>query len=225
MEEQHFINSSLVRFLLDKGLNIDGCDYLSQTALVYSLTFCSYASLAVLIEKGADVNYKDIFGNSALHYAVMRYRDTVIFLLIKYGALFSTKNSLGMTPLDYVIESKNWLNYSHFISQIQGNSKTIDYLNYGIKNVSNRELIKKFQSILNKEDYKDRISNNKNNCNIKLVALSDPIDITINIRNDKRNLYQRIIYLIRSFLSERILKTLKTFICLKVYFTNHRINF
>ncbi len=154
-------NTSIIRYLLDRGLILDQCDYFSQTALIYSLTYSSYASLGVLLEYGANVNHKDILGNSPLHYAVKSYRKSIIFLLVKYGADFSAKNSRNISPLDHLILNSDWIFFSHYVNQIfQGWKNNLKLMSNKINSCNNKELIRKFKSILNEDKQYEILANN-----------------------------------------------------------------
>ena len=107
-----FNQSAVLKFLLDKGANINECSEGNSTVLHIACLKVSIDCINLLLARGADLNATDKFGNTPLHILSSELNmnvsgkdpkkiiDTVI-LLIRHGANKNLKNLiLKQTPFD-----------------------------------------------------------------------------------------------------------------------------
>lgn len=95
MAASAFNHADIVKYLVDRGANINSKDCDGFTALMYAAEHRNLDVLKILIDHGAEVNAKDNFGHSVLYWALFDTIENandfeVIHLLIKNGA--ETKN-------------------------------------------------------------------------------------------------------------------------------------
>ena len=74
-----------VKFLIDKGADVNAKDYFDMTALMYAVD--DYDITKLLIDSGADVNLIDINGKTALIYASQKGHLEVAEFLKANGAV------------------------------------------------------------------------------------------------------------------------------------------
>lgn len=104
-----FGHSSIVAYLISKGVDVDVVDQSGMTPLMWA----SYRSfgidpLRLILNFGASVNYYDsAHKNTALHWAIGSSNTTAIGPLLKTGASLSAMNSKGQTPADLAEERRN----------------------------------------------------------------------------------------------------------------------
>lgn len=66
--KHHF---NVVKFLLDKGANIETVNNLGFTALIQvAIKGCGYGMADLLIKRGANIHARNNFGNTALDFAI-----------------------------------------------------------------------------------------------------------------------------------------------------------
>lgn len=94
----HALSSEVADFLLDRGLDVNGRDYLWRTPLHYQNHYFPPGSTAAykLIERGADVNARDAWGRVPLHYAKSA---PLVYLLTARGSQVDARDDEGWTPL------------------------------------------------------------------------------------------------------------------------------
>ncbi|WP_457632175.1 ankyrin repeat domain-containing protein [Oceanithermus desulfurans] len=94
----HALSSEVADFLLDRGLDVNGRDYLWRTPLHYQNHYFPPGSTAAykLIERGADVNARDAWGRVPLHYAKSA---PLVYLLTARGSRVDARDNEGLTPL------------------------------------------------------------------------------------------------------------------------------
>ncbi|XP_065647593.1 palmitoyltransferase ZDHHC17 isoform X2 [Hydra vulgaris] len=107
-------HSSIVAYLIAKGLDVDLLDKNGMTPLMWS----AYRSFSVdptrlILNFGASVNFADSkHNNTALHWAILSSNTNVIVPLLQAGANIDCKNLQGQTPLTLAMERGNtWINY------------------------------------------------------------------------------------------------------------------
>lgn len=106
-------NHDMVRFLLDKGANIDFPDAQGNTALMHaarqsedpSEKYSASAALKLLLDRGAKVEARNQKGETALFLALGRYWN--VRLLLKYGARVDVRDQTGATPLIRAAETRS----------------------------------------------------------------------------------------------------------------------
>ena len=91
----------IVKYLLEKGGNINDKDDKCRTALIYASMSVDLETVKYLIEKGADVNAKDNNGSTALMDASSGGCLEIIKYLIENGADINDKDNDGSTALIY----------------------------------------------------------------------------------------------------------------------------
>ena len=94
-------NLEIVKYLLEKGGNINDKDDKGRTALIYASMSVDLETVKYLIEKGADVNAKDNNGSTALMDASSGGCLEIIKYLIEKGADVNAKDNNGSTALIY----------------------------------------------------------------------------------------------------------------------------
>lgn len=102
----HFGNEDVVRFLLEKGADVNmhsqnGYNVYPLHAAIGS-GFDSIAKM--LIEAGAEVNVLQASRTSPLHLAAQTANIDLIILLLENGALVEIKNDMGKTASDLAAE-------------------------------------------------------------------------------------------------------------------------
>jgi len=81
-----------VKSLLQKGLDINTCDFDKRTTLHLSSSQGNDTVVELLIKEGADVHAVDRYGNNALHEAVTHNHVAVAEMLSRAGAELTYKN-------------------------------------------------------------------------------------------------------------------------------------
>lgn len=95
-------NVSLMRFILDLGVNINGREESRrETALMRRAELGDFESAHFLVENGADVNLKDKGGETALMKAARARKSMIVRLLLDAGADVNDADYTGRTALDY----------------------------------------------------------------------------------------------------------------------------
>ena len=80
-----------VKALLQKGLDINTCDFDERTTLHLSSSQGNVKVVELLIKEGADVHAVDRYGNNALHEAVTENHFAVAEMLSRAGAELNYK--------------------------------------------------------------------------------------------------------------------------------------
>lgn len=93
------VHLEIVRFLVEKGADVNSEDSNKIVPLHSLATRNSAAAVAVLLDNGADVDFKDYGGNTALHYAAMSDAADAVDILVKAGADLENIEDYGRTPL------------------------------------------------------------------------------------------------------------------------------
>jgi ankyrin repeat protein len=95
----------IVRFLLDKGADIEAKDVREgrngATVLCAVARFGNRSMAQLLLERGANITAKDDQGRTALHYATQDGRKDTVQLLLERGADIAAKDNTGRTALHY----------------------------------------------------------------------------------------------------------------------------
>ncbi|QWX82523.1 ankyrin repeat domain-containing protein [Cellulophaga sp. HaHaR_3_176] len=106
----YFIPNELVRWLVEKGADIDAVDIYGCTALHRHASFHS-GDISILLELGANVNAKNNNGETPLHYAAGGgFKVDDVKRLIENGAKTEIVNKNGQTPFDYALKRANNIN-------------------------------------------------------------------------------------------------------------------
>lgn len=106
----YYIPNELVRWLVEKGANIDATDIYGCTALHRNASFHS-GDISVFLELGANINVANNNGETPLHYAAGGgFKVDDVNKLIEYGAKTDVLNKNGQTPLDYALKRANNIN-------------------------------------------------------------------------------------------------------------------
>lgn len=99
------INDDMETFnaLLESGVDIDGTDYNSITALCYAVQRGRLLMVKKLLERGANIEFKDPYGNTPLSTAVFYTGRNengleIVNLLLSYGANINAENNYGISP-------------------------------------------------------------------------------------------------------------------------------
>ncbi|KAF4791346.1 Ankyrin repeat domain-containing protein 1 [Turdus rufiventris] len=114
-------NLDVLKFLLDKGVNINARDKLLSTPLHVAVRTGRYECGEQLIACEADLNARDREGDTPMHDAVRLNRYKIIRLLILHGANLTLKNCEGKTPMDLVLQWQNGT--KEIFNSLKDNSK------------------------------------------------------------------------------------------------------
>ena len=95
---------SSVRYLITRGVDVNGRDSKSRSPLMYAAYKGHVAVLGDLLAQGAGVELEDDFGSTALMYAASGGRVGSCLALLDAGARINATNRDGFTPLIYAVE-------------------------------------------------------------------------------------------------------------------------
>lgn len=90
---------SLLKFLLESGVNVNVQDENGKTALLEAAMNRDVASAELLLSHNASIDQKDNFGDTALIIAAERAYLPIVELLVSKGADINVMGSQGRTPL------------------------------------------------------------------------------------------------------------------------------
>ena len=93
-------NISMLKQLLDKGMDVNAKDEGGGTALSLATLAGHTEAMEFLIEKDADVNLSGNDGNAPLHGAAFLGQEGAAKLLVEAGAKVNARNNKGETPID-----------------------------------------------------------------------------------------------------------------------------
>ncbi|KAI1137360.1 hypothetical protein F5Y05DRAFT_414517 [Hypoxylon sp. FL0543] len=103
-ELSHESYDTIIRFLLERGLNVARVDYRGRTAVHTAASRGHEIILKVLADVGADINTRDCSGRTALHIASSQGHDAAAQLLLERGADIGVPDILGWTALDFAVQ-------------------------------------------------------------------------------------------------------------------------
>lgn len=92
-------DEAIVRFLLEKGADIQSVDKGDRSALHLAASYGHEAIVRLFLEEGADVHSTDIDGCSALHLATSYDHETIVRLLLREGANIHSTDGNGRSAL------------------------------------------------------------------------------------------------------------------------------
>jgi|GEM_PF-2829424 transcription elongation factor Elf1 len=96
-------HETILKYLLDKGANIDGLNRNSETALIHALKNNQPEIARLLILEKADVLIKDTKDRSTLHLACQIGCADIVEILVKKGVDINQKDINGNTALDFAL--------------------------------------------------------------------------------------------------------------------------
>jgi len=116
-----FMNAEgIMKYLIDKGANIEAQDQDGFTPLQKAITIGHYKMAEYLIDKGANIEVQDQDGLTPLQQAIIaKDREGNYWLvqsLLSQGADYNTTDHKGSTPLHKAAFFKNWDAVSRIIS-------------------------------------------------------------------------------------------------------------
>jgi ankyrin repeat protein len=89
----------IVKFLLEKGADIDMTNHNGTTALIIASNRGYKDIVQILLEKGADINKANISGETPLYAASIKNYTQIVSILLDNGADVDKPTSEGYTPL------------------------------------------------------------------------------------------------------------------------------
>jgi ankyrin repeat protein len=103
----HNVPEELVRWLVEKGADIEAVDTYQRTAL-HRHTMARSGNITVLLELGANVKATDNYGDTPLHFAAgSSFNVSSVKKLIEYGADTNAFNANKQTPLEKALSRAN----------------------------------------------------------------------------------------------------------------------
>ncbi|MBS1669302.1 MAG: ankyrin repeat domain-containing protein [Bacteroidetes bacterium] len=109
------IPAGLVRWLVEKGADIEAMDVYERTAL-HCQAMARSANLAVFLELGANVNAVDKYGDTPLHFAAgSSFSASSVQKLIEYGAYAKALNKENQTPLERALKRASNIDIIHLV--------------------------------------------------------------------------------------------------------------
>lgn len=128
--------------LLDGILNyyptlVDYVDINGRTWMHHAAESGTWGCMEILFKHGLDVNTPDVSGETPLHRAATRHHLEASDWLLSKGADPNAKNRSGGTPTLYAAEWSADALERMVLSG--GDTKVVDYAQYGIEHWSNRE--------------------------------------------------------------------------------------
>ncbi len=93
------VKAELIRYLIDKGIDVNATDKYGFTALMIAAKDPDVGVVKLLLDRGADVNSKDKYGWTALIAASSYGRIQIMKLLLAKGADVNAKTTDGDTPM------------------------------------------------------------------------------------------------------------------------------
>ena len=100
-------NEELVKFFLDKGVDVNSNTDDGPTALMTACINENTNIVQMLIDNGANINWKDSDGVTAINQASFREKPEIVSLLLDNGADANIKDRWGDTALTKAIEYEN----------------------------------------------------------------------------------------------------------------------
>lgn len=98
---------SIVKKLIDKGLDPNAADWTKQTPVYYAITRDDERMIRLLVEHGADIHYNKYFNHTPLYVAVQLRKYTAAKTFIDLGAEVNYVDKYGSTPLVEAIENND----------------------------------------------------------------------------------------------------------------------
>ncbi len=89
-----------VKFLIEKGANLEAKNNEGETALMWASSWGRLAVVRLLIERGANINAKNCNGETALMFAVSGGHLDIVRLLVANGADIADRDSKGRAVLE-----------------------------------------------------------------------------------------------------------------------------
>lgn len=90
--------TSVVKFLLEKGVDVDARDQKGRTPLICSVINGHAETVKLLLDSGANIE-STFEGNTVLMEAVMQNHEEIVIVLISHGADKEARNKAGHTAL------------------------------------------------------------------------------------------------------------------------------
>ncbi|KAK5646127.1 hypothetical protein RI129_004591 [Pyrocoelia pectoralis] len=99
-------NDGVVRWLLDKGAEINLVDSSNLSALFHCVKANRSNLIKFLVKKGANINIQDCYGTTPLLYSIKKSNWGMVNSLIDNGADVSIRNNYGQYPIKVLIEKQ-----------------------------------------------------------------------------------------------------------------------
>lgn len=96
------INRESLRYLLEKGADINGCDETGKTPLLIAVASGVIDNVKFLLQHGADINGKDENGITPLILALSFEDIPMARLLLEHGADIAIADNNGYSPMNYI---------------------------------------------------------------------------------------------------------------------------
>ncbi len=98
----------LIKYLIEKGSNINAKENSGFTALTYAVKQDRIAIAIYLISKGADIHTQDINGCTLQHWAAYKNNVFLLKMFRNIGLNLQMLDKVGFTPLDRAIANKSF---------------------------------------------------------------------------------------------------------------------
>ena len=103
-------NADTVRYLLEKGVPVNGINVYQESALHWCCKIGNMAIVRLLLQHGASSRAIDSDGNTLLHWAAEYDHEHIVLLLLQDSEAslsLTTRNSQNLTPSEVAKKSKS----------------------------------------------------------------------------------------------------------------------
>jgi ankyrin repeat protein len=100
--------ADIALYLLEKGADVNGTDYLGNTSLHYAAFYNDSLMAEILLSHGADANITGNDGLTPLMHAAYNGCNEVIPVLIQNGAIANKPDNIGFTALMYAAQNSKY---------------------------------------------------------------------------------------------------------------------
>ncbi|CAN5600626.1 hypothetical protein BH10BAC3_BH10BAC3_28610 [soil metagenome] len=106
MRAAQFSDTTTLRLLISKGINVNALDYIAGTALTKAILNANSPAVSFLLNNGADPNIVDSFSAGSLAYAVLVNDNDLTKEILNKTSDVNKADVLGMTPLMWAVYSE-----------------------------------------------------------------------------------------------------------------------
>jgi ankyrin repeat protein len=124
-------NLELIKYLVEKGVNINSKDNNGNNALLFASSFGYLKIVKYLVEKGVNIHDKNNAGNNALLFTSPGGHLKIVKYLVEKGVNIHAKNYVGKNALLFAIEGGH-LEVVKYFCKLGVNENHINYMKENI---------------------------------------------------------------------------------------------